>query len=548
MKAMPETSLDHPGLVKFVPGFNYVTIPELLQAKAREIPGREFIIHEDDVYTFSQTNDMANRIANGLIEIGIKPGETVAVYLPNCAEHAFAFFGILAAGAVELPINIDFRGPELSYVLEHGEAKVIITNPNLLPQILEVWKTDQEKRIICVDGAEIDGVIDFAGFISSHPPRTPEVNIDIDSPACLIYTSGSTGFPKGAIITHRYKVVYGALTDWSYRLTQRDRIMLITPLFHGVALWHGIMGALYMGLPCAIIERFSVSSFLDQARKYRATIVYAVGAIPAMLYNQPSSEDDRNHDVRVMWAFMTPGHILEKFEERFGITIYDGLGQTECGRVLINYPPVRKPGSLGLPYEFSDVKIVDENDKEAPRGEVGEICVRAPSIMLGYFKNPEATKEAFKNGWLHTGDNGRMDEDGFVWFVDRKKDVIRRRGKLISSFEVQNVINTHPCVLESACIAVPSDLAEEEILAVVVPRPGHEMPSFSEIAAWCRSGMAYYKVPRYWVLRDDLPKTPTLRIQKHILRQQVKVADAFEVPVMKEPKEVLLQKDIKEVG
>ncbi|TAK29619.1 MAG: ATP-dependent acyl-CoA ligase [Chloroflexota bacterium] len=533
-----KTSLAYPGLVKVVPGFNYITVPELLRQKATECGDMPYILFEDDSWTFRQVFESANRIANGLISLGVKKGDRVAVILPNCPEHVFAFFGVVTSGAVELPVNIDFRGKELAYVLEHAETNVIITKTDLLPHILEVWKLGPGRSIVCIGGSDVQGVISYDDFVEKSSLRYPNVALDVDDPAGLIYTSGSTGFPKGALISHRYKVVFGAITDWSYRLSPRDRIMLITPLFHGVALWHGIMGALYMGLPCAVISRFSATNFWEQARRYQATIVYAVGAIPAMLFNQPPDPRDRDHSVRMIWAFMTPGRILEAFEKRFNTTIYDGLGQTECGRVYINYPPIRKPGSLGLPYEFSDTKIVDDDDNEVPLGEVGEICVRAPSIMLGYFKNPEATEQALKGGWLHTGDNGRMDEDGFVWFTDRKKDVIRRRGKVISSFEVQDIIGAHPKVLEAACIAVPSDLAEEEILAAVVLRPGVIPPEPEELVAWCKERLAYYKVPRYWIYRDRLPKTPSLRIQKFILRQEIKVDDAVEIPVTKEGEEI----------
>lgn len=530
---MAKRSIEYDGLVKMVPGFNCVTVPELLVKTAKECDNQPFIIYEDQEYTFNQIFELSNRFANLLISLGINKNDKVGIMLPNCPEHVIAFFGVEAAGAVELAINIDFRGDELAYILHHAEARVIITNNELLPHIQAVWQNNSKHAIISIDENKDQDIVDFWETIKLHSTQMPNIHIENDDPAQLIYTSGSTGFPKGALESHRYLTTYGAITDWSYRLTKRDKIMLITPLFHGVALWHGIMGALYMGLPCAIIRRFSVSKFFEDVKKYRSTIVYAIGAIPAMLYNQPPSDQDKDHDIRVMWAFMTPRHIFEDFEKRFNITIYDGLGQTEAGRILINYPPIRKPGSLGLPYELSDVKIVDEDDNEVAPGEVGEICVRAPLIMLEYYKNPEATDAAFKGGWHHTGDNGRIDEDGFVWFADRKKDIIRRRGKVISSFEVQNAINNHSKVLESACIAVPSDLAEEEILAAIVLKDAADPPEPEELAEWVKGQVAYYKVPRYWVYVDSLPKTPSLRIQKFKLKQTVSIDEAIEIPVTK---------------
>lgn len=530
---MSITSLDYPGLVKTIPGLQYMTVPELLEKAAKDFNQDEFILTDENQYSFKEIYDLSNKVANWLISMGIKKGDKVGIMLPTCSEHVITFFGILTAGAVELPINIDFRGEELSYILAHGEVKVVFTNIDLLNHVLESWGIDNAQNCVSLEDNGNKKVHNFYYILNNYSTERPKIDINIDDPAGLVYTSGSTGFPKGALISHRYKFVFGAITDWSYRLTKRDRIMLVTPLFHGVALWHGIMGALYMGLACGLVKKFSVTNFFQQARKYRATIVYAVGAIPAMLYAQPESDGDRDHDIRMIWAFMCPRHLLEDFEKRFNMVVYDGLGQTECGRVLVNYPPIRKAGSLGLPYEFSDVKIVDEDDQEVQPEEVGEICVRAPSIMLGYFKNEEATLEAFKNGWLHTGDNGRMDEDGIVWFVDRKKDIIRRRGKVISSFEVQSTINTHEKVLESACIAVPSNLAEEEILAVVVLKEVDDPPQPEELAEWVKNRLAYYKVPLYWIYVDELPKTPSLRIQKFKLKQEINLDKAIELPVSK---------------
>jgi len=530
--------MDYPGLVKIVPGFDYVTIPQLLKQRAEEIPDSEFIIFEDEPHTFSQVYQRANQLANGLLSLDVKKGEFVAIILPNSADHVTAYLGIVCSGAVELPINNAFRGKELKYILDHSETRTVITDAEHLPHVLDVWELKEGRTILCMGKSNVEGTIDYHEFVEKQPTTSPDVQMTVDDPASMMYTSGSTAFPKGALISHRYKVCYGALSNWSYRLGKKDRIMLITPIFHAVALFHGIMGSLHGGIPCAIIPRFSATAFWQDARRYKATFVFAIGAIPAMLMNQPEAPDDADNPVRVIWAFMTPKRVMEPFEKRFNVTIYDGLGQTECGRILVNYPPLRKPGALGLPYEMSDIKIVDEDDNTLPQGEIGEICVRAPSIMLGYYKNPEATDQAFKNGWLHTGDNGYMDDDGIYWFTDRKKDTIRRRGKVISSFEVQDAISSHPKVEETACIAVESDLAEEEILAAIILKEGEAPPEFEELAEWCKERVSYYKVPRYWVYRKDFPKTPTFRIQKFLLRKEINMKEVIEIPVTKPGQEI----------
>jgi crotonobetaine/carnitine-CoA ligase len=533
-----KTSMDYPGLVPTVPGFDYVTIPALLKQRAEEHPDQDYIIFEGKNNTISDIYKKANRLANGLIDLGVKKGEIVMIMLPNTDEHVAAFFGIVSSGAIELPVNNAFRDKELKYIIEHSEATTVITDPDHLPHILDVWELTGGRKILCMGKTDVEGVIDYDEFVGKYPETQPEVEMDIDDPATMIYTSGSTAFPKGVLISHRYKVLYGALSNWSYRLGKKDRIMLITPIFHGVALWHGIMGCLHGCIPCTVIRYFSATKFWDMARECKATFVFAIGAIPAMLMNHPEQPNDKDHDVRVIWAFMTPKRIMEPFEERFNTTIYDGLGQTENGRLLVNYPPLRKPGALGLPYEFTEIKIVDDEDNTLSQGEIGEICARAPTMLLGYYKNPEATADTLKGGWLHTGDNGYMDEDGIYWFTDRKKDIIRRRGKVISSFEVQDAITLHEAIAEVACVAVESDLAEEEILACIILKEGAKAPEFEELAKLCKDNISYYKVPRYWVYVDSFPKTPTFRIQKFILRKSINMDEVIEIPVTKPDQEI----------
>jgi crotonobetaine/carnitine-CoA ligase len=290
------------------------------------------------------------------------------------------------------------------------------------------------------------------------------------------------------------------------------------------------MGSLRSTRPFVLRERFSASKFFNEIRQYGATVFNYIGGMLTMLIKQPERENDAENPARATFGGAAPREIWRDFEKRFGVTIIEGYGLTESGGVCLCNPPHRiKVGSIGKPTSFCDVTIWDDNHREVPTGATGEIVVRPKrpdAMFLGYYKQPDKTQEAWEGGWFHTGDRGYQDQDGYFFFVDRVKDCIRRRGENISSFDIEKVVNSHPKVLESAAVAVPSELGEDDVKIVVVPRPDESLTP-EELLSFCEERMAYFMIPRYVDFTDKLPKTPTERVQKFALRK-LGVANAWD--------------------
>jgi len=337
--------------------------------------------------------------------------------------------------------------------------------------------------------------------------------------------------------THRSYVLCGEAMTVRSALSTEDRLMAILPLFHANAQFYSIMGSLAAGASIILIPRFSANRFWRQARRYGATQFNFIGAIGRILAARPAEEFDPGHSIRVANGALVPLDVYQAFTDRFNIYhVIDGYGLTECPGVSQNpIDGIKKVGSMGIPARhpdpsitFTEMKIVDEEDRDLSRGKVGELVLRSPVLMKGYFKEPQKTREAMSGGWFHTGDYCYQDEDGYFFFVDRKKDVIRRKGENISSVEVEMAINAHPKVLESAVIAVPSSLSEDEVKAFVVLKEEQVLQP-EELIDWCRDRLADFKVPRYVEYRYSLPKTFSQRVAKYILKQECKAEKAADM-------------------
>ena len=507
----------------------YDTIVQMLKDRASEEGDRPFLYFEGKEVSFAGMDLITNRVANSFAKLGVAKGDTVGLMLPNCLEFVYAWLGMSKIGAVEVPVNTAHKGDMLSYLINDSNAKVLVIDSRYLERIkliedellhletLVVW--DEEpyeplyfKRLSIVSFDEL-----YEGS-----EELEDVGLTAQDEFCILYTSGTTGPSKGVVMPHRY-VVHTCVSNAAQLGYTRDEVLYTClPLFHGNAQILAVLPALVVGAKVHLFRRFSAGRFWNEVNACGATVTNLPGSVISILLKQPPTGKDRKHTLKKVFTAGTPKAALEQFEERFGAKIYEGYGSTECGMILMNTVKDRRPGSIGKPTDGYRVAVFDDNDNELPARIKGELVTRPEKpfcMMKWYYNMPDKTMEACRNLWFHTGDYAYRDEDGYYYFVDRKKDVIRRRGENISSFEVERSVNAHPKVLESAALAIPDPLGEYEVKVVVVPRSGVEL-EYDELIAFCRERMADFMVPRYLEFKDALPKTPTDRVEKYKLRQE----------------------------
>jgi len=505
-----------------------------LEDKARYNKDKVFLQMVDgEAVTYKEINERANRVANGLLNLGVKKGDNVCVMLPTCPEYIYTWFGCTKIGAVEVPVNASYKGDLLQYIINNAQAKIMVVDQEVfLDRIREVQnQLEKLQHLIVYSGEEpMDekrvSELKFEAIpyrkLMESPSVTPEVHIRPNDPLCIIYTSGTTGRSKGVVVSHNYW--YYCVRDMVkyFRLTSDDIMYTCLPFFHGNAKAGAVLLALLLDTKVVAAPRFSATRFWDDIRSYNVTQVNLLGAMMPMLYNQPRKENDADNPARMSFAVPVPKDIHEDFEKRFNIRLIEGYGSSEAG--MVTYMPYDEPryGSCGKAVDGYEVKIFDDDDNELPDGEVGEIASRSKepyTMMLGYYDMPEETLKAFRNLWYHPGDAGYKDEDGYFYFVGRTKEAIRRRGENISAFEVEKAVDSHPAVLESAAHGVPSELGEEEVKIVVVLKEGEKLKP-EELIAYLEDRLAYFAVPRYVEFRDSLPKTPTDKVEKYKLKEQ----------------------------
>lgn len=479
--------------------------------------------------TYRELNETVNRLANGLAKLGVKKGDKVAMFMPNSLEIIFCWFAAAKLGAIEVPINLANRGDFLSYIINNSESTVLIVDEKLLDRVKFVEKDLTPLKHVVVwaaEGQPSRPSMCFENHIfedlmkgSSEPPQ---VELKKRDPLAMIYTSGTTGPSKGVLAPTGEGLMAAEEYIQVMRCTSDDVFYTCLPLFHANAQLLCILPALICGSKAVIYERLSASRFWKQIQDSQATLFNSLGAMAPFIYNQPTCPEEKGNTLRACMAAPMPANICKTFEDRFQLKIIEGYGLTETG--MITYNPWEAPviGSCGKATPNYEVKIFDGEDNELPPNTLGEIVVRskAPWTMsLGYYGMPEKTVETFRNFYFHTGDAGVMDENGYLYFRDRVKDYIRRRGENISSFEVERVFLGHPDVAECAAISVKSEIAEDEVMIVIVPKEAKAL-SCEELMDWCVPRMPYFAVPRYILLQDQLPKTPNEKVQKNTLREK----------------------------
>lgn len=502
-----------------------MTIPELFQKRLRENPTRTWLFFEDQEIAYKDFDDTVNRLANGLSKLGIKKGERVGIFMRNCPEYLYSWFVLGKIGAIMVPLNYALKGEETNYILGHSEAKAIITTPPYLDIVLGVKEDCKvlENIINVSDEATPDTVL-FSKLIEDSPASPPPVKVTEDDISAIIYTSGTTRRPKGVMLSHLSYVSSAEAMQKVSQLTPEDRMMMVLPLFHINAQCYSTLLSLVSGASLIMPERFSASRYWDQVRQYKATQVQLLLGPLAMLLNQPEREDDARHSVRLMTAPITK-EMYQEVKRRYNIQrIITGYSQTECPFLILTDPDEEyRDRLIGFPTGTDkvkmEVKIVDEQDQELPPNIPGEMVIKCPAVMKSYYKEPEETARALKNGWLHTGDLCYKDEDGRIYFLDRLKDTVRRAGELIASLEVEGVLRSHPTIEDAAIIPVPDKIVIEEVKAYIVLKPGETLKP-EEVVDYCEERLASFKVPRYIEFRESLPKTATERTRKFELKAE----------------------------
>lgn len=508
------------------------TVGHVLARQAAARGSAPFLqVQDDPPVSYAEADRMANRLARGVLDLGVQPGDRVGVMLPNGLEILYAWFGLSRAGAVSVFVNTAYKGIFLEHVLSNAQAEVAIVHRDHLPALTESLHALPKLKRVFVVGA---GPLPSLPGVRVQPwqalPAASDAPLDLPVSTrdigAIMYTSGTTGPSKGVLMPHAHLYVFGQEEARWLRLTADDVYYICMPLFHANALFMQLYGTLIAGAKAVIVPVFSASRWLDDVRRCGATVTNTLGVMMEFLFRQPPRPEDRQHRLRLILAVPGPAEIAQAFMDRFGTRIMEAYGMTEVGIPVhgrIDSP--FKPGSCGqVNTDYFELKIVDpDTDEEVPPGALGEIVCRPRepfAFMAGYNAMPDRTVEAWRNFWFHTGDAGRIDADGYVFFVDRIKDTIRRRGENLSSYEIERVLAEHAAVAEVAAVAVKSTLpgGEDEVKACIVLRPGQTARP-EELLDWCVKRMPYFAVPRYVEFVAALPKTPTQKVQKGKLRE-----------------------------
>jgi len=502
-----------------IPAAEACVLRPLLEKWSAVRPAKVFVkVSNTEEVTYRQMCDLSASAAAGLAKLGVRKGDTVAVWMPNSVDCIRVWFGINWLGAVYVPLNTAYKGRLLEHVLENSGARIIVAHASLAALLTQV------------DTAKIETVIIFGGdvietgklnvlpsIVLDYRDDVPDVDMRSWDTQSIIYTSGTTGASKGVVSSYAHQHAMSGNEAFPM-LAPEDRYMCHLPLFH-VGGTHAVMAMLARGGSIALVSSFSTEAFWPTVRETETTAVLLLGAMTNFIMKRPASAEDKDHPLKKVIVVPVTEE-APSFATRFGVETYTIYNMTEISTPLVSGPNPEKVGSCGRMRKGVDLRLVDEHDCEVAPGNVGELIVRtdAPwTLNSGYHKNPEATAAAWRNGWFHTGDAFRKDADGTFYFVDRMKDAIRRRGENISSFEVEAEIAMHPFVNEVAVIPIPSEFSEEDVMCVVAPVAGKSIAP-QELLEFLFPRLPHFMLPRYIRIVDELPKTPTQKVQKHLLR------------------------------
>ncbi|MGH7276641.1 MAG: class I adenylate-forming enzyme family protein [Candidatus Rokuibacteriota bacterium] len=528
-KASPRIS--RPDL--FRPPLHYPRMPydRMLTEGAARAPESAALIHRDVSLTYRELEALTNRFARALARLGVRKGDRVCVLTANCPEYVVAFYAIARVGAVVSPMNPSYREREIEYQLNDTEAVAIVVHADLVDLVSAVHpRTRALRHVIAIGGGTPRGagVRGFAELIASESPAPPPPSgAGDDDLVALPYSSGTTGLPKGVMLTHRNLVTNNLQFVAAIRLSGQDRLMIFLPFYH----IYGAMlmgGAVWAGATSVLMERFEPTECMRLVERHRVTLFFAVPPVLLMLSNWPDLKKYDLASLRFTMVGAAPvaPELSRRFRELTGVPVLQGYGMTEASP-LTHLNPIYDPDlialdSAGLPAHDTEQKVVDleTGGRVLPPGEVGEICIRGPQIMQGYWKSPEATAETIRDGWYYSGDIGYVNEHGYVFIQDRKKEMIKYKGLGIAPAEIEALLLEHPSIADAGVIGKPHPEAGEIPKAFVVRKPGHAALTADEVIAFVKARLASYKTPGEVEFLDAIPKTPSGKILRRVLKER----------------------------
>jgi len=495
-----------------------MTITGLLEERARQYGDKTFLFFEEKEYSFNTLHEHAGRVAVNLARAGLVPEEKVVLLMGNCVEFLYLFMGLGRVGGVMVPVNPTLKPDEIAYIVDNADATTIIAIPDLIPLLAHIRPLlPKIKRIYVLGDETPEGMMPFADLLEPVGPL-PEILATGESEAALIYTSGTTGMPKGVMLTHRNYFWNALAVARSTTVIPSDRFMCILPLFHVNAQVVTMLTPLVGGVDTVLMGRMNVMGILPLIAKHKVTIMSGVPTIYNMICSIPRAD---HHDISSMRFFVSgaapmPHETYEATQRvlRKPLIMGYGLSEATCASAVADHLDPIRPDSVGPALRYIHIRIVDKDGRDVPDGEIGEILISGPTVMKGYYKNPEATAEVLKNGWLYTGDLGRFDEDQYLYIVGRLKDMIIRGGQNIYPVQIENVLSRYPGIEESCVVGVDEPRWGQEVLAVIKPQADAQLDE-KAIIDYCKENLAPYKVPAYIRFVDGFPKTPTGKIKKN---------------------------------
>jgi crotonobetaine/carnitine-CoA ligase len=512
------------------------SLPDLLRARLESNPDGPYLDVCGTAFSAADVAETAGRFAAALTTLGVRPGDRVATLMENSSEAMLAWWGTVSMGAIASPINSAYKGDYLRHQLSDSGCKVVVVQGEHASRIGAVAADVDDLEHVVVVGAADEGIPGAVEHrwkdLLEHDPIELSGDVGAADLATIVYTGGTTGPSKGCMLSHNYHVALSTQIATCWRRTAADVLWTPLPLFHFNALTTGLVGALVAGGSSAISGKFSVSGFWPEMNRVGATVVSLLGSMAYLLANDDdrpemagSRAPEANTSLRLVGAAPMPVEIERKLRERFAVDVFSGAyGLTEAS--LPSWTPLgveQRPNAAGIINdEYFDVRVFDDDDRELPRNSDGEIVLRPkrPHVMFeGYWSRPQATVATTRNLWYHTGDIGRIDDDGYLFFVDRKADYLRRRGENISSFEVENVLVKHAEIADVVVHAVPSDLTEDDLKITAVLVTDSSLTE-EQLFRWCVDELPYFALPSYIEFRDELPRSPVGRVLKRVLRDE----------------------------